>query len=456
MNKSVVKFLTLFIFLCFSLTVSAVSEWPTWRGPDGTGIGTAKDLPVEWSTDSNVAWKLALPAWSGSSPIISGDSIYFISPSKEEVKEQPKEPAPTGRRSRRPAPPTNILGPGGQEILLYSVSRKDGSVNWTTPLDSGNKISFKQNSSSPSPVTDGEFLYTVTGNGIASAVDLSGNIKWQYSIQDHHWKFGIQAGYASSPVLFEDLLIMQVLHGMYTDDPSYMLALDKNTGKERWYQERETDAEKESPDSYSTPALSQTHSGVQLIILGGDYVTGHNPRTGEEIWRAGGLNPKKATNYRIVPSPVAVDGMIYAPTRKKPLLALRFEGKGDVTDSHLVWKWDQPAGAPDVPTPICDGMHFYMVEDFGQVTCLDAKTGDVIWGPSSTGLGRVSSSPVMADGKIFITSEDGETAVVQAGNEFKLLGKSELDGSFTLSSPAVAGNQLFIRTGDYLYCIANK
>jgi len=455
MNQSVMKPLSFCILLFVSLTlsVSATLEWPAFRGPDGTGVGSAKDLPVEWSTDSNIAWKLALPAWSGSSPIISGDSIYFISPSKEEVKEQPKEPAPTGRRSRRPAPPTNILGPGGQQILLYSVSRKDGFINWTTPLDSGNKISFKQNSSTPSPVTDGETIFTVTGNGIVTAVDLSGKTLWTYAIQEAHWKFGIQAGYASSPVLFEDLIIMQVLHGMYTDDPSYLLALDKHTGKERWYEERETDALKESPDSYASPTLSQTHTGMELIILGGDYVTGHNPRTGEEIWRAGGLNPKKATNYRIIPSPVAVDGMIYAPTRKKPLLALRFGGKGDVTDSHLVWKWDQPAGAPDVPTPICDGMHFYMVEDFGQVTCLDAKTGEVIWGPSPTGLGRVSASPVMADGKIFITSEDGETAVVQAGAEFKLLGKNQLDDSWTLSTPAVAGNQLFIRTAEFLYCI---
>ncbi|MCB1124798.1 MAG: PQQ-binding-like beta-propeller repeat protein, partial [Verrucomicrobiae bacterium] len=212
------------------------------------------------------------------------------------------------------------MGPGGQDILLYCISRKNGSVAWTTKLDRGNAISFKQNSSSPSPVTDGKVIYTVTGNGIVTAVDLSGKKLWDYSIQDNHYKFGIQAGYASSPVLFEDLLIIQVLHGMYTDDPSYLLALDKATGKERWYQERETDAIKEYPDAYTSPTLSQTHTGIQLIVLGGDYVTGHDPRTGEEIWRAGGLNPKKATNYRIIPSPVAIDGMIYAPTRKKPLL----------------------------------------------------------------------------------------------------------------------------------------
>lgn len=438
-----------------TLLSSGTMEWPAWRGPDGNGIGNAENLPVEWTTESNVAWKLALPAWSGSSPIISGDSIYLVSPSKEEVVEKPvEEPSEgNGRRRRRPSPPGNILGPGGQQILLYSISRENGSVNWTAELDSGNAVSFKQNSSSPSPVTDGKTIYTMTGNGLVTAVSSAGKKLWSYAVQDHHYKFGIQAGYASSPILFEDLLIIQVLHGMFTDDPSYILALDKNTGKQRWYQERETDAVKESPDSYTTPTLSRTHNGMELIILGGDYVTGHNPRTGEEIWRAGGLNPKKASNYRIVPSPVAVDGMVYAPTRKKPLLALRFAGKGDVTESHLVWKYDKPAGAPDVPTPICDGMFFYMVEDFGQITCLDAKTGEVIWGPESTGLGRVSSSPIMADGKIIFSDEDGETAVVKAGPKFELLGKNKLDGSFTLSTPAAAGNQLFIRTANYLYCL---
>jgi outer membrane protein assembly factor BamB len=346
------------------------------------------------------------------------------------------------------------MGPGGQEIVLFCLSKKDGSIQWQSKLDEGNKIEFKQNMSSPSPVSDGETIWVVTGNGVVAAVDMKGKLLWKYDIQESHWKLGLLAGYASSPALYEDKLIIQVLHGMRTDDPSYLLALDKKTGKERWYVERETDAVHESPDAYTTPALSKTKDGIQLIITGGDYVTGHDPDTGREIWRAGGLNPQKARNYRIVPSPVAYDGMIYAPTRKKPLLALRAGGKGDVTESHLVWKYEKPAGSPDVPTPICDGKYFYMVEDFGQVTCLDAKTGDVIWGPETTGLGRVSSSPVLADGKIYITAEDSEIAVVQAGPEFKLLGKSELDGSFTLSTPAVSGNQLFIRTGEYLYSIS--
>ena len=434
-----------------SWPLSMFADWPAWRGPNGNGIGFAEDLPVKWTVDSNVSWKVKLPAWSGASPIVVGDKVFVVSPSEQEAAPR-AEPAPAGR-GRRPAPPPG-MGPGGQEIVLFCVSKKDGSIQWQSKLDEGNKIEFKQNMSSPSPVSDGETIWVVTGNGVVAAVDMKGKLLWKYYIQESHWKLGLLAGYASSPALYEDKLIIQVLHGMRTDDPSYLLALDKKTGKERWYVERETDAVHESPDAYTTPALSKTKDGIQLIITGGDYVTGHDPDTGREIWRAGGLNPQKARNYRIVPSPVAYDGMIYAPTRKKPLLALRAGGKGDVTESHLVWKYEKPAGSPDVPTPICDGKYFYMVEDFGQVTCLDAKTGDVIWGPETTGLGRVSSSPVLADGKIYITAEDSEIAVVQAGPEFKLLGKSELDGSFTLSTPAVSGNQLFIRTGEYLYSIS--
>lgn len=436
-----------------SLPLSTFADWPAWRGPNGNGIGFAEDLPVEWTVDSNVSWKVKLPAWSGASPIVVGDEVFVVSPSEQEAAPS-AEPAPAGR-GRRPAPPPG-MGPGGQEIVLFCLSKRDGSIQWQSKLDEGNKIEFKQNMSSPSPVSDGETIWVVTGNGVVSAVDMKGKLLWKYDIQESHWKLGLLAGYASSPALHEDKLIIQVLHGMRTDDPSYLLALDKKTGKERWYVERETDAVHESPDAYTTPALSKTKDGIQLIITGGDYVTGHDPDTGREIWRAGGLNPQKARNYRIVPSPVAYDGMIYAPTRKKPLLALRAGGKGDVTESHLVWKYEKPAGSPDVPTPICDGKYFYMVEDFGQVTCLDAKTGDVIWGPETTGLGRVSSSPVLADGKIYITAEDSEIAVVQAGPEFKLLGKSELDGSFTLSTPAVSGNQLFIRTGEYLYSISKR
>jgi outer membrane protein assembly factor BamB len=145
--------------------------------------------------------------------------------------------------------------------------------------------------------------------------------------------------------------------------------------------------------------------------------------------------------------------MIYAPTRQRPLLALRAGGTGDVTTSHLAWKWDDN-GSPDVPTPVSDGKYFYMVSDNGMVTCVEAKTGKLVWGPDRTAIGTVSSSPLLADGKLYVTNERNITTVLSAGPEFKLLATNELDGTYTLSSIAVSGEQLFLRTSTHLYCIA--
>lgn len=283
---------------------------------------------------------------------------------------------------------------------------------------------------------------------------MNGHEQWRIDLQREYGKFGMSFGYASSPLLYDDKLIFQVLHGYRTDESSYLVAFEAQTGVELWRCERSTDARSESADAYTTPSLLVHQGGNQIVILGGDYVTGHDPHTGIELWRSSGLNPRQAGNYRIVPSPISVDGMIYAPSRKNPLLALRAGGSGDVTHSHLVWRWDRD-GAPDVPTPACDGQYFYMVDDQGQITCLDAKTGSIVWGPQDTGIGRVSASPVLADGKVFIVSEMGETAVVQSGRVFKLIAINQLDGGWTLSTPAVVGNRLFIRTGNSIYCIGH-
>jgi outer membrane protein assembly factor BamB len=241
---------------------------------------------------------------------------------------------------------------------------------------------------------------------------------------------------------------------MRTDDPSYVVAFDAASGEVAWRVERPTDAPNESPDAYTTPAVLETATGPQIVIVGGDYVTGHDPGTGAEVWRVGGLNPGGEGNYRIVGSPVAVGGMIYAQTRKKPLLAFHVGDDGKVGDDDLAWRWEG-AGAPDVPTAACDGTRFYMVDDRGLVTALDARSGAVVWGPERTAQGIVSASPVVADGKLYVLNEDGVTTVLSAGAEFEHLATNELDGSYTLSSPAVAGSQLFIRTGTHLYCISN-
>jgi len=440
-------------------------NWPQWRGPALRGTAEASGMPTSWGAEENIAWKAHLPAWSGGTPIIWGDRVFVTSPSPSpaaaETAEQspPEQPRQFSRGRSGGRRGFGGFGarrdPGGAQLLLICISKADGSELWRQELDQGNRQWGKQNSSSPSPVTDGEHVWAVTGTGAVAAFDMQGERIWEKNLQEQYGQFGLNWGYASSPLLHEGMLIIEVLHGNNTDDPSYIVAFDASTGKEIWREERDTDARAESPDAYTTPVVLEHDGQVQIVVSGGDYVTGHDPATGREIWRAAGLNPRRADNYRIIGSPVAVDGMIYACTRKTPFLALRAGGQGDVTESHLAWKWED-RGAPDVPTPACDGTHLYLVDDQGIASCVDAKTGEKFWGPQRTGNGTVSASPLLADGKLYITNEQAITTVLAAGPEFKLLATNETDGSYTLSSLAVSGGQLFLRTANYLYCIGSK
>lgn len=443
------------IVFAAGLSVRANDNWPQWRGPLGNGISDSKNLPTTWSLEKNenIVWKSALPSWSGGTPIIWGDHIFVTSPSKKESGDDTAAKAPEPAKGGKGGRPRR--DPGGQTLLLVCLSKKDGSVRWQVELDHGNETYNKQNSSSPSPVTDGKHVWVMTGNGVLTALDFDGKKVWMKDLQKDYGRFGLNWGYGSSPLLFDSKVIVEVLHGHKTDDPSYLVAFDAVSGKEKWRKERPTDAPQESPDSYTTPALLMVDGKPQIVVSGGDYVTGHDPATGEELWRAAGLNPTKNGFFRTVNSPVVADGIIYAGTRQKPVLALKAGGKGDVTESNLVWKWDEDGG-PDVPTPVSDGKYYYMVADNGVITCIDAKTGKQIY-RSRLGVGAtIDSSPVLADGKLYITGENAATVVLAAGPEYNELARNELDGTFTMSSVAVSGQQLFLRTSTHLYCIANK
>jgi len=450
--KKQAAYLIFFLLLFASMGWLQASEnWPHWRGPSHNGIVASKTVPTTWSLEKNIHWKTPLPAWSAATPIIWGDRVFVTSPSQAEAKatEPDEKPAKQqqGQRRRRAS-----IDPGGPELFLYCISKKDGSVLWKQLLDNKNEIHRKQNDATPSPVTDGKHVWIVTGTGVVAAFDMKGNQVWKKNLQQDYGTFGLNWGYASSPLLYQGNLIIEVLHGMKTDDPSYIISLDALTGKVNWKQERPTDAERESPDAYTTPVVLEFEGQTQIVISGADYVTGHDPKTGKEIWRAAGLNPLNRPNYRIVGTPIINGDIIYAPTRKKPLLALKAGGTGDISESHLLWKYEG-SGAPDVPSPICDGKYFYMVEDRGLVTCLDAKTGTVIYEVQATREGIVSASPIIANGKMYILNENGIMTIVATGPDFKILGTNELDGTYTLASPAVSGSQLFIRTSSHLYCI---
>jgi outer membrane protein assembly factor BamB len=404
-----------------SVTVGLAGNWPQWRGPSLDGVSNEKNLPVRWSTEDNITWKLALPSWSGSTPIVWGDRIFL-----------------------------NVAD--GNDLYAWCVDRTKGTLVWKKLLGGGNVKVQKQNMSSPSPVTDGKNVYVMTGTGILKAFDFRGNELWARDIQKDYGKFGLNHGYASSPLLFEDSLYVQVLHGMKTDDPSYLLRIDTKTGKTIWRVERPTQAIQESPDSYATPALLRNGSHAEVVVVGGDCVTGHDPVTGKELWRGNGLNPNNDPWYRIVASPVVADGMIYASSRVRPLLAFRAGGRGDITQTHRAWSFQN---GPDVPTPVTDGKYFYIINDKGILWCLDAKTGQEIWGSERIKPGTYSSSPVLADGKIYATNEDGVTTVVKAGPKFEILAENNLN-DHCLSSPAISDGQIFIRTAQHLHCIGKR
>ena len=263
--------------------------------------------------------------------------------------------------------------------------------------------------SSPSPVTDGQHVWVMTGVGVLKAFDFAGKEIWSRNLQTDYGRFGLNWGYASSPLLRGDALYVQVLHGMKTDDPSYVLKIDKMSGQTLWRVERPTPAVSESPDSYTTPAWIEANGRAELIITGGDVISGHDPATGREYWRADVLNPTRDRNYRIVASPTIVNGLIIAPSRNNPLVAMRPGGNGDVAGSHVAWTFTQ---GPDVPTPVSDGKLIYVVRDGGVVFALDAKTGATVYGPKRLPPGTYSASPILADGKIYVTTEeDGITTV---------------------------------------------
>ena len=409
------------LVLCLCVEGKAQGNWPQWRGPHLNGVSDERNLPLRWSTEENIAWKLALPGSSGSTPVIWGDRIFLNVADKN-------------------------------ELYLWCVDKRRGTLLWKNHLGGGNTRMHKHDMSSPSPVTDGRSVFVMTGTGVLKGFDFSGAQLWSRNIERDYGEFGLNWGYASSPLLHENALYIQVLHGMKTDDPSYLLRIDKGSGKTIWRVERPTEAIRESPDSYTTPALLRYGQRVEIVVTGGDCVTGHDPDNGRELRRAGGLNPNNDPYYRIVASPVVADGIIYAPTRVRPLLAFRPGGRGDVTRSHLLWSFQH---GPDVPTPVTDGKYFYIVNDRGIMWCLDAKTGREIYATQRIRAGTYSASPVLADGKIYVTNEDGVTTVVRAGPKFEVLAENNLD-EHCLSSPAISDGQIFIRTAGHLYSIGQS
>ena len=424
-----------------SLAAPLDANWPQWRGPNSNGSSsTAHNLAMSWDQTRNVRWRTELPSWSAATPIVWDETVFVTSAEKGFPSLVQGSVPGSGATDR-------------DKIFLMAINRENGSIRWRQQIDSGNQLYRKQNSASPSPVTDGKDVWIMTGNGIFACYTVNGEEVWKRDIQADYGRFGINHGYASTPFLHGEALYVEVLHGMKTDDPSYVFAVDKNSGKTLWKVERPTDAVSESPDSYSTPQIATVDGVPQLVISGADYVTGHSLDTGGELWRMGGFNPGSNHFNRTIASSLVIGGNVFTTsTRGRPFIGFRAGGAGDITGKNELWTNNLGA---DVPTPTTDGTYIYVLRDNGTMNCLEALTGRVAYESKRIENGTYSSSPLLADGKLYCINEEGTTTVVKAGPSFEILGVNRLD-SHTLASPVAVDNQIFIRTGNFLYCIQNQ
>jgi outer membrane protein assembly factor BamB len=396
---------------------SLCAEFPQFRGVDGQGHADASGLPVDWNAKQNVVWSTPIPGNGWSSPVISNNRVWLTASQDRDHSLHV----------------ISVDGATGSILNDITVFRK-------TVL---RKIHWKNTHASPTLIVDGDRLFAHFGVHGTACLSLSGKVLWtaQLSYYHHH-------GPAASPVLSGEVLILScdgfprsfydrtVLPNVA--DHQFVVGLDCATGKIRWRQSRQ------GRHSYSTPLVIEVAGGRQVVCPGGDAVVAYEPSTGEELWRC------RYTGYSVVPRPVFGHGLVYVCTGYDDarLAAIRPDGRGDITNTHVEWTADE--GIPFNPSPLLVGDELYIVSDLGIAQCLDAKTGKRHWRGRLGG--KYSASPIFADGKIFFQSESGVTHILEPGLEFNRVATNRLRGR-TLASPAIVDRSIYIRTDSRLYRI---
>jgi outer membrane protein assembly factor BamB len=438
----------LLTLLITTAAASFAENWPAWRGPLGSSVSQERSLPTEWSDSHNVAWKARIPGLGISSPIVWGDRVIVTSQMGSGTSrlgprlfEDGDASAVGERRLGDSAPETSAAGTAapGVVFLVTAFDRASGRQLWEYQLPAEGDLQpvhEKHNLASSSPVTDGERVYAWFGTGQIVALDLNGKLAWQRNLAEYG-RFDINWGHGSSPTVYRDALILVCYHPA----ASYLLSLDSKTGNVRW----KVDGE-EGVTSYSTPLVVEGSAGAEVVVNSSLGLSGHKFSDGERLWHIDWVNRFP------IPTPLEQGGIIYASqgSRSSPYMAIRPGGRGNVADSHVLWKTG--TGAPYISSPVVyDGL-IYMAGDVGVITASDAKTGQRVWQERVGGV--FTASPVAGDGKIYLFSEGGETTVFEAGRTPRILSRNKL-GARQLASPAISGGRLFIRSDDALYAIGN-
>jgi len=390
-------------------TTLASAQWPQFRGPTGQGHSTDTNLPLEWSETRNVRWKTPIPGRGWSSPAIADGRIWVTTAVDAD-----------GTSLRALAFDLE----SGREVVNVEVFHVKRPV----------AVNPKNSRASPTPIVEADRVYVHFGADGTAALTTTGEVVWKTRLP-----YESQHGNGASPIVYGDLLIVSC----DGSDAAFVVAFDKRTGKVRWRTWRRQPWDQ----AYSTPLVIRVGDRDQLVSVGAYRAAAYDPSTGKEIWRV-----SYADGFSNVPRPVFGHGLVYIATgfQEPSLLAVRVDGSGDVTKTHIAWTLRR--GAPLTPSPLLVGDELYVVNDGGIATCLDAKTGGTHWVQRLGG--SYSASPVFADGRIYFLSEEGMARVIAPGREFRVLATSKIDGD-TLGSMAIANGSIFIRTDSYLYRIAN-
>jgi outer membrane protein assembly factor BamB len=419
MNKTLLA--TLVLFCGISLVFA--ENWPGFRGPTRQGISTETGLPLQWSTNANVVWKTAIPGESWSSPVVWNDHVFVTTATDN-----------------------------GTACRVLAIDRNSGQVLWDREVfkQVPRRKEARNTYATPTPVTDGQRIYAVFGDGSFVALDFQGAVVWT----NRDFPFYGQHGLGTSPILWEDLLIMprdgssegenKKVGWQIPWDQSFLLALDKNTGQLRWKTGRGL-----SRISHVVPNIWLDPSGpAQVISSAGDVVQGFMAKTGERVWSSENKGESP------VPAMVLGDGLAFTAAGwggRQSIKAFRLGGKGELAESNLAW--EQSKGMPHIPSYLYLKPFLYAITEGGIALCLKGDSGEIAW-QERVG-GNHSASPVSAEGRIYLISDEGDTTIIEAGPEFKVLAKNSLLEKVQ-ASMAVSGRRLFIRTEKHLYCIGER
>lgn len=420
---------------------AASSNWSQWRGPDGTGISTETNLPTEWSAGKNIAWKTAIPGRGHSSPIVWGDRVFLTTDIEGETVAGAKavKHVIEGQDFLHP---DSIGADRKHTFKVLCLDRASGRILWEQTAYQGTVYDDRHRKgsyASPTPATDGQNVYAwfgAEGDGLY-CYDYAGKLLWKASVGKIA---SVGMGPGTSPVIHENLVILQCDED--NGEKSFIVAIDKATGKEAWRASRPVQA------SWATPIVVKSGSNAEIITSGNEWIISYNPRDGKEIWRM------KGHGSNAIPTPLTGHGMVfvYAGYPVKKVFAIKLGAKGDLTGSeNLAWQYDK--GTAYVPSSILYGDHLYLMTDRGIITCLDAKTGKIVYeGGRIPVPATFTASPVAADGRLLLTSEDGDTYVIRAGAKHEVIATNSI-GEPVYASPAISDGMIFLRGEKNLYAV---